>query len=151
MKSDKLFVYGSLMGGIQSPIATYLKSNSDFLGIGYLSGALYDLGQYPGLVYEKNGQRTVTGHVFQLNNPIEMLPNLDHYECVGEGFEAPNEYIREIVPVNQNGAILNCWTYLYDWSTEGLDIIESGNYLAYFQQNEQYQKFVRSLNDFSRR
>ena len=138
------------MGGIQSPIATYLKSNSDFIGVGHLSGVLYDLGKYPGLIYKKDATAEVTGHVFQLNDPVAMLPNLDYYECVGEGFEAPNEYAREIVPVNLNGTIIDCWTYLYVWSTDGLKIIESGSYLKYFQKNEKYQQFVNSLNDFSR-
>jgi len=150
MKRDKLFVYGSLMGGIQSPIATYLKTNSTFLGEGYVNGSLLDIGHYPGLVYEPSDEKKVIGHVFQLNNSKEMLPNLDHYECVGPAFESPNQYQRAVVKVFLNKEWTDCWAYLYNLPIEGIKIIESGNYLAYFEENEAYQKFVASLNNFDR-
>lgn len=151
MKTDKLFVYGSLMGGIQSPIANYLKSNSSFLGEAFVYGQLFDIGKYPGLVWEDHMSNKVIGHVFQLNNPKKMLPNLDYYECVGEGFEEPNEYRREIIDVHIDGKKELCWAYLYNASTTHLTQIKSGNYLIYFQQNQKYKDFVQSLNDFSRR
>ena len=65
MKTDLLFVYGSLMGGIQSPIATYLKSKSTFLGEGHVFGKLYDIGKYPGLINDARVKSKVIGHVFQ--------------------------------------------------------------------------------------
>ncbi len=150
MKKERLFVYGSLMGGIQSPIATYLKSNSIFLGEGSVNGRLLDIGHYPGLVYEPQNEKTVVGHVFELNNPKEMLPNLDHYECVGPAFESPNQYRRESIQVVLNKETIVCWAYLYNLPIEGIKVIESGNYLAYFEQNEAYQQFVSSLNNFDR-
>lgn len=151
MKTDKLFVYGSLMGGIQSPIATYLKSNSTFLGEGFVYGQLFDIGQYPGLIYNPALESRVVGHIFQLNNPAEMMPQLDYYECVGTDFSEPNEYTRKMVSVHLNQEKIECWTYLYQADTTNLQPIISGNYLEYFQQNAAYQKFVQSLNDFSRR
>lgn len=150
MKTDKLFVYGSLMGGIQSPIATYLKSNSTFLGEGTVNGILLDIGKYPGLIAQTDTENRVVGHIFQLNAPLEMMPNLDHYECVGDAFPQPNQYRREIITVALNEEEYPCWVYLYNWRYEDLTIIESGNYLEYFQQNKNYQQFVKSLNDFSR-
>lgn len=151
MKTDKLFVYGSLMGGIQSPIATYLKSNSIFLGEGFVYGKLYDIGKYPGLVDDNTLNSKVIGHIFQLSNPTAMLPNLDYYECVGDGFAQPNEYRREAITVHLGEKKEFCWGYLYNSETTHLKRIESGNYLAYFQKNKKYQNFVQSLNDFSRR
>ena len=129
MKADLLFVYGSLMGGIQSPIATYLKSKSTFLGEGQVFGKLYDIGKYPGLINDTSLKSKVIGHVFQLSNPIEMLPKLDYYECVGEGFAEPNEYRRDPIPVFLNGEKLDCWAYIYNAPTTNLKQIESGNYL----------------------
>ena len=150
MKKDKLFVYGSLMGGIQSPIANYLKSNSTFLGEGTVKGLLLDIGHYPGLVYKPQSEKNVIGHVFELNDAIAMLPNLDHYECVGPNFETPNQYRRAEVKVLLKEQTIACWAYLYNLPIEGIKIIESGNYLAYFEENEAYQKFVASLNNFDR-
>lgn len=150
MKRDKVFVYGSLMGGIQSPIAKYLKSNSTFLGEGKVSGLLLDIGHYPGLVYEPESEKRVVGHVFELKDPTEMLPNLDHYECVGPAFEEPNQYRRILIAVSLDGELMDCWAYLYNLPIEGIKIIESGNYLAYFEENLAYQQFVASLNNFDR-
>lgn len=150
MKKERLFVYGSLMGGIQSPIATYLKSNSIFLGEGKVNGILLDIGHYPGLVYEPQSKKSVLGHVFELNNATTMLPNLDHYECVGLTFESPNQYRRESIQVLLDKEKISCWAYLYNLPIAGIKVIESGNYLAYFEQNEAYQKFVSSLNNFDR-
>lgn len=138
------------MGGIQSPIANYLKGNSAFLGEGKVNGLLLDIGHYPGLVYEQHSEKRVVGHVFELNNAQEMLPNLDHYECVGPAFEEPNQYRRELVQVELDGKKLDCWAYLYNLPIEGIKRIESGNYLAYFEENEVYQQFVASLNNFDR-
>lgn len=150
MNTDKIFVYGSLMGGIKSPIATYLKSNSTFLGEGKVNGLLLDIGHYPGLVYDPESEDRVVGHIFELNNSKEMLPNLDHYECVGPAFEEPNQYRRELVKVVLNNQIIDCWAYIYNLPIEGIKIIESGNYLAYFEKNAAYQQFVSSLNNFDR-
>ena len=150
MKTDKLFVYGSLMGGIQSPIATYLKSNSVFLGAAVVAGYLLDIGKYPGLVYLEQGDSKVFGHLFQLNNPVEMLPRLDYYECVGPEFEKPNQYRRELISCSLDEQSMNCWAYLYNLSREGLPVIASGNYLEYFKTNKAYQAFVVTLTDFSR-
>ena len=149
--TDKLFVYGSLMGGIQSPIATYLKSNSIFLGEGFVNGLLLDLGHYPGLVYNENLKTEVVGHLFQLKQPKEMMPNLDHYECVGPKFEMPNQYRRELIEVKLNQEKVECWAYLYNLPIEGIPIIKSGNYLTHFQQSQKYQSFVASLYDFNRK
>jgi len=150
MNKDRLFVYGSLMGGIQSPIANYLKSNSTFLGEGTVNGTLLDIGHYPGLVYEPKSEKRVLGHVFELNDAQAMLPNLDHYECVGPAFETPNQYRRASIKVLLNNQLVDCWAYLYNLPIQGIKIIESGNYLAYFEENEAYQKFVSSLNNFDR-
>jgi len=150
MKTDKIFVYGSLMGGIQSPIATYLKSNSTFLGEGKVNGLLLDIGHYPGLVYKPQSEKRVVGHVFELSDAKAMLPNLDHYECVGPNFEEPNQYRRALIQVFLDGLLMDCWAYLYNLPTEGIKIIESGNYLAYFEENKAYQQFVASLNNFDR-
>lgn len=150
MNKERLFVYGSLMGGIQSPIANYLKNNSTFLGEGRVKGTLLDIGHYPGLVYQADSTKSVVGHIFELNNPTEMLPNLDHYECVGPAFEQPNQYRRALIKVLINKEIIDCWAYLYNLPIEGIKVIESGNYLAYFEENEAYQKFVASLNNFDR-
>jgi len=145
-----LFVYGSLMGSISSPIANYLKNNSQFLGEAFLEGTLYDIGKYPGLIPQPNIGRWVKGHVFQLSNPKEMLLVLDRYEGLGEGFPEPTEYLRVPTQVLLNKETIACWVYQYNYSTEQLSIIESGDYLQYFKTNKAFQEFVQTQVNYTR-
>lgn len=87
-----LFVYGTLLLDIQSSIAFFLKENAHFVGKGSLSGQLFDLGQYPGAVFQKGTAVQIYGHVFELIQPDYSLTILDKYEAVGEQFGQYNEY-----------------------------------------------------------
>ena len=145
-----LFVYGSLMGGVRSPIATYLKSNSTFLGEARIEGTLYDIGKYPGLIAQAGSGRWVKGHVFQLSDPKTMLPILDKYEGVGEGFSVPTEYVRVPTDIVLKKEKMACWVYQYNYSIKQLPIIESGDYLQYFETNKAYQEFVYSQVNYTR-
>ena len=147
---SNLFVYGSLMGGINSPIATYLKKNSDFLGETRLEGILYDIGKYPGIIPISKSGQWVKGHIFRLSNPEVMLPILDKYEGVGEGFPVPTEYVRVSTKLEFGGETIDCWVYQYNYPIDGLAIIESGDYLDYFQTNKAFQAFVQTQVNYTR-
>ncbi|NJL74772.1 MAG: gamma-glutamylcyclotransferase [Saprospiraceae bacterium] len=131
MVTNKLFVYGTLMGNFDSPIARSLQQHSNFLGEGLLRGRLFDLGHYPGAVYEADAQTWVKGHIFQLHQPETLFPLLDNYEGIGGNFPSPNEYTRSLVPVLQTGQTLICYCYVYNLSTAPLTCITSGSYLEY--------------------
>ena len=148
--TNKLFVYGSLMSGVATPIATYLKSNSKFLGEAVLEGKLYDLGKYPGIVPKEDGGHWVKGHIFELSDPEKMLPVLDRYEGTTDEFEQPTEYIRVEARVRWNLQETNCWVYQYNPPTDHLQLIESGDYLAYLAITPAYQQFLKSLVGFTR-
>jgi len=145
-----LFVYGSLMSGISSPIATYLKSNSVFLGEAVVEGILYDLGQYPGIIPQTGCNKWVKGHVFELSDAAKMLPVLDKYEGSGATFTQPTEYVRKQIQVLVNKQSVSCWVYQYNYSTDDLKVIASGDYLAYLEENKDFQQFVNSQVDFNR-
>ncbi len=148
--NDCLFVYGTLMSGLVTPIATYLKENSIFLGEAVLEGTLYDIGKYPGIIPKKGSDSWVQGHVFQLSSAQEMWPIVDRYEGIGPEFPEPMEYIRVEVPILLNGVALNCWVYQYNYSIEGLSIIRSGNYLEHLKESREGQEFLINLSDFTR-
>ena len=65
---NTLFVYGTLLLDVQSDIANFLKKNAQFVGEGYLAGQLFDLGQYPGAVFQKDADSRIYGHVFELRS-----------------------------------------------------------------------------------
>ena len=83
---NTLFVYGTLLLDIDSSIANFLKNSANFIGEGRLSGQLFDLGQYPGAVFDATVKSQVYGHVFELKDPFHALLILDEYEAVGEQF-----------------------------------------------------------------
>ncbi len=147
---DRLFVYGSLMGGIQTPIAQLLRTHSNFLGEAFVSGTLYDLGRYPGLVYQKHQAPQVTGHLFEIKDIQLVFPALDEYEGVDGDNPDRNgaEYRRAIIEVKHQNVVLPSWAYLYNLPTEDLKVIKSGNYLEYLQKNRDYQHFVNQTKEY---
>ncbi len=148
--NDRLFVYGTLMSGLVTPIATYLKENSVFLGEALLEGVLYDIGNYPGLLPKEASNSWVRGHVFQLFNAKEMWPIVDRYEGIGPEFPTPMEYIRVEVPILLKEETINCWVYQYNYSIEKFPIIRSGNYLAHLKESKEGQEFLKNLSGFTR-
>ncbi len=142
--TDLLFVYGTLMNNIQSNIAGYLHQNSDFVGEGSLQGRLYDLGNYPGAIYDMQADSCVYGHMFRIFDPENMLKRLDFYEGISLLQPDKNEYRRELVPVEVNKKPVHCWAYLYNFSTESLEEITEGNYLIYLKSNELHQHFIKN-------
>jgi gamma-glutamylcyclotransferase (GGCT)/AIG2-like uncharacterized protein YtfP len=130
MTPDLLFVYGTLMRGYAHPMAQLLSRSADFLGEARCRGRLYLVKHYPGLVLSNDTTEVVFGELYRLRGPIELLREFDMYEACGEGFAAPTEYIRQMLPVTSgDGAASEAWTYLYNWPVTHLPRIASGRFL----------------------
>jgi gamma-glutamylcyclotransferase (GGCT)/AIG2-like uncharacterized protein YtfP len=71
----------------------------------------------------------VSGELYRLRRPDELLREFDMYEACGEGFCAPTEYLRQMLPVTRDAAAEQAWTYLYNWPVAGLPRIASGKFL----------------------
>lgn len=110
-----------------------------------MPGVLYDLGRYPGAVFDAKCEETVIGHIFQLHDAEQIFSTLDRYEGIDPQQPEASEYRRARVPIQHNDTELPCWTYLYNLPTSGLRKIPGGNYLAYLQGNSDYQAFIRSV------
>jgi len=130
MTSDLLFVYGTLMRGFDHPMARLLSANADFVGEARCRGRLHLVKHYPGLVLSDDPADIVHGEVYRLRAPDELLREFDMYEACGEGFAPPTEYLRQMLPVTRaDGGSSDAWTYVYNWSVDGLPRIESGRFL----------------------
>ena len=130
MTSNLLFVYGTLMRGFDHPMAQLLSRNADFVGEARCGGRLYLVKHYPGLVLSGASDEIVFGELFRLRRPDELLREFDMYEACGEGFVAPTEYIRQLLPVIlQDSATVEAWTYVYNWSVAHLPRIASGRFM----------------------
>ena len=101
--NNLLFVYGTLMNDIESMIANHLKTNSFMIGEGKANGLLYDLGRYPGFVYSPEAEAQVLGHIFQMDDPEEMLRTLDEYEGITASYPVDSEYRRVLIPIVRQG------------------------------------------------
>ena len=111
-----LFVYGTLRSSETNPAARRLHGHAELIGPGHVQGALYGISWYPGLILE--GQSRVYGELFRLDNPEEILPELDAYE--GAEFE------RVILNVSASGETTPAWAYVYRLSVAGKRRVESG-------------------------
>jgi gamma-glutamylcyclotransferase (GGCT)/AIG2-like uncharacterized protein YtfP len=130
MISDRLFVYGTLMRGVDHPMAQLLSRSADFIGEARCRGRLYLVKHYPGLVLSDDSTDVVFGELYRLHQPRELLREFDMYEACGEGFPAPTQYIRQMLEVTRDGqAADEAWTYVYNWPVTGLPRIASGRFM----------------------
>ena len=114
------------------PMAAHLRQHSQLVGRGHFPGRLYNLGLYPGAVYDSEASQAVYGEIYRMNNPDGLLLTLDHYEGINEAppetFAEPDEYVRELVPIQTESGPLVCWTYLYNLPTDQLPQLTTGRY-----------------------
>jgi gamma-glutamylcyclotransferase (GGCT)/AIG2-like uncharacterized protein YtfP len=130
MKSDRLFVYGTLMRGFDHPMAQLLSRSADFIGEARCQGRLYLVKHYPGLILSGDPNEVVFGELYRLRQPDELLREFDMYEACGEGFAEPTEYIRQMLRVTRDGQPVDeAWTYIYNWPVARLPRIASGRFL----------------------
>jgi gamma-glutamylcyclotransferase (GGCT)/AIG2-like uncharacterized protein YtfP len=105
MRISSLFVYGTLRRGSKIKIARLFHASSEFLGTARMQGRLARSHPHRGIVQSKKPGEWISGEVFRLNDPSELLPILDEYEGA--------EYKRTSVPVElDSGKRLRAWMYL---------------------------------------
>ncbi|TNF52471.1 gamma-glutamylcyclotransferase [bacterium] len=128
-RAEYLFVYGTLRKSFQSSMHQLLAGNADFADKAKFQGKLYDLEGYPGAVCSENASDWVYGDVFLLREPETVFQHLDVYEECTPAHPEPTEFKREVIDVRlQSGHTLKVWIYLYNLPTDGLRLIESGDY-----------------------
>ena len=142
----QLFVYGTLMIGVESRMAGLLQRNSKWLGSAYISGELFDLGRYPGAQWIPEYPGKVYGQVFTLEDPAFLMPYLDEYEGIDPLFPEAGEYVRKLVPtfLEDTGQSIDTWLYHYNFPADQLVRIESGRYLDYYRQQPAHLEFIRT-------
>ena len=129
MATNFLFIYGTLLNS-GNEFAVYLQKNSGLYGKGKFKGRLYDIGEYPGAVEDKNEKSYIHGSIVSLNTQ-DVLKLLDHYEGFGADEAQPNLFIRKLINAETTGGVIKCWAYLYNLPVDKLQLISSGDYLKY--------------------
>ncbi len=129
---EYLFVYGSLLEKIGHPQHRVLTEQAEYLGRARITGRLYDLGEYPGLVISPETETRVWGELYRLRAPRFTLALLDHYEACPPSNNRYGEYRRRQAIVRlMPGGRLRTWVYVYQGPVRGLTPIHSGDYLRY--------------------
>ena len=131
---DYLIVYGTLRPSSTNPSAQFLHQHGRYVGEATFPGLLFDLdwpgaSAYPGAIYQPDAATTVAGTVYDIREYKKLIfAHLDDYEGVGEAVDQPHEYVKVVISVTYRDTVTECWVYLYNLSTEGKPIIDSGNY-----------------------
>lgn len=129
-----LFVYGTLMsvatGALGGLERQRLARGATTLGAAWVTGQLYDLGGYPGVVLadEERGA-VVHGEVMRLADPDAVFRWLDTYEEVTPGGSRSDLYQRILTRATlTDGTRLGCWIYAMRRVPDGLKMLSNGRW-----------------------
>lgn len=121
MNKHFVFVYGTLrQGGVREMPGLF--PDAKFVGQANVSGSLYDLGEYPGLLLGESNS-SVIGEVYEIDD--EILNKLDE-------IEATSDYGRKQVEVSLGNQRMRCWIYAPDSQVySNRTLITSGDWIEY--------------------
>lgn len=100
MNKHLVFVYGTLRSGSAGAMSVRFP-NAQFVADATVSGSLYDLGAFPGLLVNES-QSLVIGEIYEVDD--QTLIKLDE-------FEASSNYLRKQVEISHGNRRSLCWTY----------------------------------------
>lgn len=134
IRSDLLFVYGTLMSSFTHPNAMQFHAGAQCLGAAQMPGLLYRISWYPGATDRPNesnqfAESWVYGELWRLNN-MQLLDVIDRYEECSPDDPSPHEYQRVLRSIRLSGTteLQIAWVYLYQRDPQGLECIENGRF-----------------------
>ena len=127
--SEYLFAYGTLQPGHAPPDVAHIVSRFKLIGEGFVNGALYDLGDYPGAVLDASSQQNIAGTVFELPADPLLLSEIDAYEVYDPAAPDASLFLRVMHPVAlATGGSLPCWVYVWNGNPATAPIIPGGRF-----------------------
>jgi gamma-glutamylcyclotransferase (GGCT)/AIG2-like uncharacterized protein YtfP len=128
---EHFFFYGTLIPEFAPLHLRDKLAELQFVADGSAHGTLYDLGAYPGAVFDETSPTIVFGRIFQAPAADRILAALDRYEGYDPTSAEGSEYIRRRLPIAlEDGATIDCWVYEYNGSLAAASIIPAGRYIA---------------------
>jgi gamma-glutamylcyclotransferase (GGCT)/AIG2-like uncharacterized protein YtfP len=110
-----VFFYGTLLPEFVPPAMRDLVARLHFYGEGSVRGVMFDLGEYPGAVFDDVSDRRVYGAVFELTEDLRVLEALDHYEGYEPAASSRSLFDRKRQSVDLvAGGAIECWAYEYN-------------------------------------
>ena len=134
MNKHLVFVYGTLRrGGARA--MSIIFPNSKFIADAKVSGSLYDLGAYPGLLLNESNS-LVIGEVYEVDD--ETLSKLDD-------LESSSHYWRKQVKISLGNQSRKCWIYAPNPEAfSRRTLITSGDWLEYARRKTDWPGETRS-------
>ena len=133
MNKHLVFVYGTLRRGGARAMSIRFP-NSKFIADAKVSGSLYDLGAYPGLLLNEPNS-LVTGEMYEVDD--EILNQLDE-------IEASSNYWRKQVEISLATHRRICW--IYEPNPESYSyrkLITSGDWIEYARTKTDWPRDIR--------
>src|SRR5437773_10086294 len=112
--NDYVFLYGTLLPELAPANLRPLLARLEPVGRATVPGRLYDLGDYPGAVFDVSAPSSVHGRVFVLAGR-DALREFDAYEGYDERDVSGSLYrrVRQLVTLD-DGSKVTCWMYAYN-------------------------------------
>ena len=124
-----VFFYGTLLPEFVPDTMRSVLDRLRFSGEGSVCGMLYDLGEYPGAVFDATSDKRVYGAVFELPEDSQVLQALGRYEGYDPSARHKSLFVRKLQHVDlATGGAIECWSYEYNGNPEGAPILASGRY-----------------------
>jgi gamma-glutamylcyclotransferase (GGCT)/AIG2-like uncharacterized protein YtfP len=122
-----LFVYGTLLRRSRHSMARFLAERARYVGAAKVSGRLYDLGRYPGMLEPASDADWVHGDLYDLGEGTTTLAELDAYELAESPL--PARFERDMAPATlADGTRVDAWVWWYRGAVDESQRIVSGRY-----------------------
>lgn len=122
-----LFVYGSLMRGMERASFIGNPQKALFAGTGVARGTLYEVGSFPGMIESANGSM-VAGELYELFDPEIFFETLDLIEGYRPDQPECSLYVRKIITVVTPEGERRAWAYIFNQPVTGFQKIFSGDF-----------------------
>ena len=130
--SEKVFVYGTLMGGFDRRRRAGIDTRMRLVGRGWIEAALFDLGIFPAAIPAPDSH--VWGEVYDVEDVASVLAKLDEIEGYRPTEPDTSLYTRVEVPLTfDDGRTDVAWVYFYNAPLGRAERIASGDYLDYLK------------------
>ena len=125
MSDRYVFVYGTLRKGDDNDI-TRLSPPPRYVGKSQISGLMYHLGAYPGVVLTGDASQPIIGEVYAIEPALERV--LDEIEMIYP--QQRDEYVKRHVVVRVGLQQLSCLVYEINPAyIQGKPLIASGDWV----------------------
>ncbi|HEX8522672.1 MAG TPA: gamma-glutamylcyclotransferase family protein [Tepidisphaeraceae bacterium] len=122
--NDLLFAYGTLIPGCEPAAMRSACSALEVLQDATVTGTLYDLGRFPGVVL---GEGLVRGTLLRV--PSDLWTVLDRYEaCPGPDCEDGLFSRVRTQATLADRSLIDCWIYVYNRSLASAAVVASGSW-----------------------